>query len=109
LILFARRRRLPGGGQMTYDSVAKIASRFGYAPLPAQTEYEYANRLAMIVPSVRDELRVVATAKVESVYARREPSEDLKVRLMIAYRRVRTSLFRLFLRRPHWVGPHLRK
>jgi len=109
LIVFARRRRLPGGGQMTYDSVARIATRFGYAPAPSQTAYEYADRLAMVVPSVSDELRVVATAKVESVYARREPSEQLKVRLMIAYRRVRMSLVRLFIRRPHWVGPHWRK
>jgi len=109
LILFARRRRLPGGGQMTYDSVARIATRFGYAPVPSQTAYEYADRLALVVPSVSDELRVVATAKVESVYARREPSEQLKVRLMIAYRRVRMSLVRLFIRRPHWVGPHWRK
>jgi hypothetical protein len=109
LILFARRRRLPGGGQMTYDSVAKIATRFGYAPAPSQTAYEYADRLALVVPSVTDELRVVATAKVESVYARREPSEELKVRLMIAYRRVRMSLVRLFMRRPHWVGPHWRR
>jgi transglutaminase-like putative cysteine protease len=108
LILFARRRRLPGGGQMTYDSVARIATRFGYAPVASQTAYEYADRLALVVPSVRDELRVVATAKVESVYARREPSEELKVRLMIAYRRVRMSLVRLFVRRPHWVGPRWR-
>ena len=108
LIVFARRRRLPAGGQLTFDSVAKMATRFGYGPQPSQTAYEYANSLALVVPSVRDELRVVATAKVESVYAKREPSEELKLRLLIAYRRVRTSLIRLFVRRPHWIGPRWR-
>ena len=82
LIVFARRRRLPAGGQLTFDSVAKMATRFGYGPQPSQTAYEYANSLALVVPSVRDELRVVATAKVESVYAKREPSEELKLRLL---------------------------
>ena len=108
LIVFARRRRLPTGGQLTFDSVAKMATRFGYGPQPSQTAYEYANSLALVVPAVRDELRVVATAKVESVYAKREPSEELKLRLLVAYRRVRLSLVRLFVRRPHWIGPRWR-
>jgi transglutaminase-like putative cysteine protease len=108
LIVFARRRRLPTGGQLTFDSVAKMATRFGYGPQPSQTAYEYANSLALVVPAVRDELRVVATAKVESVYAKREPSDELKLRLLVAYRRVRLSLVRLFVRRPHWIGPRWR-
>ena len=86
-----------------------MATRFGYGPQPVpQTAYEYASSLALVVPAVRDELRVVATAKVESVYAKREPSEELKLRLLVAYRRVRMSLVRLFVRRPHWIGPHWR-
>jgi transglutaminase-like putative cysteine protease len=108
LIVFARRRRLPAGGQLTFDSVAKMATRFGYGPQPSQTAYEYANSLALVVPAVREELRVVATAKVESVYAKREPSDELKLRLLVAYRRVRLSLVRLFVRRPHWIGPRWR-
>jgi transglutaminase-like putative cysteine protease len=108
LIVFARRRRLPTGGQLTFDSVAKMATRFGYGPQPSQTAYEYANSLALVVPAVRDELRVVATAKVESVYAKREPSDELRLRLLVAYRRVRLSLLRLFVRRPHWIGPRWR-
>jgi hypothetical protein len=54
---------------------------------------------------VRDDLRVVATAKVEATYAKREPSDELKLRLLQAYRRVRASLLRLFFRRPRWSAP----
>jgi transglutaminase-like putative cysteine protease len=109
LVLFARRRRLPGGGRTTYDSVTRMAARLGYAPLPSQTAYEYADRLAVVVPAVRDELHVVATAKVEAIYARREPSPLLKLRLLQAYRRVRMSLLRLMLRRPGWLAPRWRR
>jgi transglutaminase-like putative cysteine protease len=109
LVLLARRRRLPGSGQLTYDSVARIATRFGYGPAPSQTAYEYADRLAVVVPTVRDDLHVVAAAKVESVYARREPTDDLKLRLLLAYRRVRMSLLRVFLRRPKLFGSTRRR
>lgn len=103
LIVVARRRRLPGGAQLAYESVARMASRFGYGPMPSQTAYEYADQLAVVVPAVREELHVVATAKVESVYGRREPSDELRLRLIHAYRRVRLSLLRLLLRRPRWL------
>ena len=104
LIVLARRRRLPGSGQLTYDSVARMAARFGYGPLPSQTAYEYADRLAIVVPTVRNELHVVATAKVEALYGRREPTDELRVRLLMAYRKVRRSLLALLLRRPSWLN-----
>jgi Transglutaminase-like superfamily/Domain of unknown function (DUF4129)/TgpA N-terminal domain len=108
LVLVARRRRVPGGAQLAYESVARMASRFGYGPQPSQTAYEYATQLAVVVPAVRDELQVVATAKVEALYGRREPSAELRLRLIQAYRRVRLSLLRLMLRRPHWLTlPHV--
>lgn len=104
LIVVSRRRRMPGGAQLAYESVARMASRFGYGPVPSQTAYEYASQLAVVVPAVRDELQVVATAKVEALYGRREPSDELRLRLSHAYRRVRLSLLRLLLRRPHWLS-----
>jgi hypothetical protein len=104
VVIASRRRRVPAGANVTYDSVARIAKRFGYGPLPSQTAYEYADRLAIVVPAVRDDLHVVATAKVESVYGRREPSDELRLRLWRAYRRVRLSLLRLVLRRPDWLS-----
>jgi hypothetical protein len=100
----ARRRRVGPGAQMTYDSVARMASRLGYGPLPSQTTYEYADRLSTVVPQVRDEIQIVATAKVEALYARREPSEELRLLVARAYRRVRMSLLRLFVRRPRWLS-----
>jgi hypothetical protein len=108
LVLVARRRRIPGGAELAYESVARMASRFGYGPQPSQTAYEYATQLAVVVPAVREELQVVATAKVEALYGRREPSAELRLRLMQAYRRVRLSLLRLMLRRPNWLSlPHV--
>jgi Transglutaminase-like superfamily/TgpA N-terminal domain/Domain of unknown function (DUF4129) len=104
LVVAARRRRMPGGAQLAYESVARMASRFGYGPQPSQTAYEYATQLAVVVPAVREELQVVATAKVEALYGRREPSDELRRRLVQAYRRVRLSLLRLLLRRPHWLS-----
>jgi hypothetical protein len=104
LVLVARRRRIPGGAELAYESVARMASRFGYGPQPSQTAYEYATQLAVVVPAVREELQVVATAKVEALYGRREPSAELRLRLIQAYRRVRLSLLRLMLRRPHWLS-----
>ncbi len=73
LAFVARRRRAAGGGEpdLAYRSVARIAGRLGYKPLPSQTAYEYAGVLGDVLPSIRPELQVVAHAKVEATYARR--------------------------------------
>jgi len=109
VLIASRRRRLIPGAQVTYDSVARMASRLGYGPLPSQTAYEYASRLSVVVPAVREELQMVATAKVEALYGKRQPSEELRQRLLRAYRRVRLSLLRLLLRRrPRMSVPRVR-
>jgi hypothetical protein len=101
LVAIARFRRLPQmEPDLAYRSVARMATRFGHGPRPTQTAYEFADGLGELVPAVRGELRVVATAKVESTYGRRQPHGDALQALRDAYARVRIGLLRLLLRRP---------
>jgi hypothetical protein len=101
LLVAARFRRLPGAEpEFAYRSVARLASRFGHGPRPTQTAYEFSDGLGQLVPAVRSELRVVATAKVEATYARRQPHGDALQALREAYARVRIGLLRLLIRRP---------
>jgi transglutaminase-like putative cysteine protease len=103
LVLLSRRRRRPGvGGDQTFERVARLAARLGYAPRPSQTAYEYAGSLAEIVPALKPELQVVATAKVEATYGRRAPTKASLASIHAAYARIRRSLVLLFLhpRRP---------
>ena len=96
----AQIRRLPRTEpELAYRSVARLATRFGYGPRPTQTAYEFADGLGQIVPGVRSELRVVATAKVESTYGARVLPADALEALRQAYRRVRIGLLRLLWRR----------
>jgi transglutaminase-like putative cysteine protease len=94
-----RRMRFVIGPEQAYRSVTTIASRFGYRPLPTQTAYEYAGTLAEVVPRVAPELHVVATAKVEATYGRRTPDSEGLLALRAAWRRARTGLLRLAVRR----------
>ena len=109
LIVLARRRRLSyTEPEVAYRGVARLASRFGYGPKPTQTAYEFAGSLSEVVPNVRVELGMVAKAKVESTYARRDPSADMRAQLRAAYRRIRVGLLRLLFRRgrrPSRSGP----
>ena len=52
-----------------WQAMARWASRFGFSPRPTQTVYEYAAALGDLVPGAREDLGVVATAKVETTYA----------------------------------------
>jgi polysaccharide pyruvyl transferase WcaK-like protein len=52
------------------------------------------------VPSVRDDMRVVATAKVESSYGRRELGRKQIVIVGEAVQRIRRALLRLLVRVP---------
>jgi len=100
LLLLARARRLPSPEpDLAYRGMARLAGRFGYGPKPTQTAYEYAGALGEVLPGVRGELVVVARAKVETTYARREPDRQMLDQLRHAYRRVRIGLLRLILRR----------
>lgn len=102
LLVLASLRRLPlTEPDLAYRSVARIATRFGHGPRPTQTAYEFADGLGELVPAVRSDLHVVATAKVEAAYGRRQPDTDTLQLLRQAYRRVRVGLLRLLVRRPH--------
>ena len=79
--------------------IVSLATRLGHGPHPAQTEYEYAGTLSDTIPSVRDEIYLVAGARVERVYAQRPVEGMLRGSLRRAYARVRTALLRLYLRR----------
>jgi hypothetical protein len=103
IAVLARRRRRPGPhGDQTFERVARLAARLGYAPRPSQTAYEYAGSLSEIVPVLKPELQVVATAKVEATYGRRDPTKTSLTQVHAAYGRIRRKLLMLFLhpRRP---------
>lgn len=101
LLIVATFRRMPRTEpELAYRGVARLASRFGHGPRPTQTAYEFADGLGQLVPAVRSELRVVATAKVESTYGARQMPNDALDALRQAYRRVRIGLVRLLWYRP---------
>ncbi|HUP83309.1 MAG TPA: transglutaminaseTgpA domain-containing protein [Candidatus Limnocylindria bacterium] len=94
-------RRIPSTKpELAYSGITRIAARLGYGPRPSQTPYEYTARLSDLVPVVRSDLMVLATAKVEAAYGRRQPGSVLLLRIAEAYRHARTGLLRLIFRRP---------
>ncbi len=100
LLLLSRLRRLPGGDEgLAYRGIVSLATRLGYGPHPSQTEYEYAGTLSEAIPTVRDELYVVADARVETAYGGRQLDPSRRGRLRQAYARIRTALLRLSVRR----------
>ncbi len=100
LVLMARLRRMPAPEpDLAYRGMARLAGRFGHGPKPTQTAYEYAGSLSELLPGVRNELNVVARAKVETTYAQRSPDPAMLEQLRAAYRRVRIGLLRLIFRR----------
>ena len=82
-----------------YRTVTRIASRFGFAPRPTQTVYEYAGALGEVLPNARPELETVARAKVETVYGRTMLESDRLQALRDAERHLRVSLLSLAFRR----------
>lgn len=108
-LFFVFRRVRLAGPEAAFDGIARFARRLGYGPQPAQTTYEYTESLAQLVPVARGDLELIALAKVEARYGRREPSASVLDSLTRAYRRVRIGLLRLItLRRPHLRGPRSR-
>ncbi len=105
LIYFLFRRVRLSEPEAAFEGVAALARRLGYGPQPAQTTYEYADRLSELVPVARGDLQLIALAKVEATYARRRPDESVLGALVRAYRRVRVGLLRLLLRRPRFRRP----
>ena len=101
LAVWATLRRIPTTEpELAYRGVTRMATRLGYGPRPAQTAYEFAAGLAELVPVAQSDLKLIATAKVEATYGRRQPADTMRRTLGIAYRRVRLGLLRLLMRRP---------
>jgi transglutaminase superfamily protein/uncharacterized protein DUF4129 len=98
-VAWRRGPRGPVSPEEAYRSVSRIAARFGFAPRPTQTVYEYAGALADELPMARPELETVAQAKVEVAYGGHALGDDRLAGLRDAYRRLRVQLLRLALRR----------
>ena len=101
-IAFAVWQRGPRGAtsaDRAYGTVARLASRFGFAPRPTETVYEFAGALGDVLPTARPELQTVARAKVETAYGRQILNDDRLAVLRAAQRRLRVTLLRLAFRR----------
>ena len=94
-----RARHLPreGGVKALLTSVAEHRSG-ECARFVGTIELEYAGTLSEVIPSVHDELYLVANAKVESSYAELRPTVTDAGALRRAYARIRMALVRLSLR-----------
>jgi transglutaminase-like putative cysteine protease len=82
-----------------YSSIARLAARVGFGPLPTETVYEYTGALATAMPAGRPELNLVAKAKVEVAYGRQTLDHDRLRALREAQRRLRLRILRLAFRR----------
>ncbi len=98
-VVWRRGPRGPISAEGTYGSVTRLAARFGFAPRPNQTVYEFAGALGDVLPTVRPELETVARAKVEVAYGGQVLSDDRIRSLREAHRRLRIGLLRLLTRR----------
>jgi transglutaminase-like putative cysteine protease len=101
-IAFAIWQRGPRGettADRAYGTVARLAARFGFAPRPTETVYEFAGSLGEVLPMARPELQMVAQAKVETAYGRQILGDDRLTALRAAQRRLRLMLLRLAFRR----------
>ncbi len=100
VLAWARGPRGEVSPESAWQTLSRTASRFGFAPRPTQTVYEYASSLGELVPVAEDDLRTVADAKVETAYARVRLGGARLDAVRDATRRLRISLLRLALRRP---------
>ena len=100
LLVWLRGPRGEVSPESAWRGISRTASRFGFAPRPTQTIYEYASSLGELIPAADADLQTVATARVETVYARvRLPGGQIEA-VRAAARRLRLSMLRLVLRRP---------
>ena len=103
-IAFAVWQRGPRGetsADRAYGTVARLAARFGFAPRPTETVYEFSGALGEVLPAAKPELETVARAKVETAYGRQVLGEDRLASLRAAQRRLRLVLLRLAFRRKY--------
>jgi transglutaminase-like putative cysteine protease len=100
-VIFARQRfRPPSEPALAYAAVARLATRFGHGPRASQTAYEFAAQLGDVVPAVRADMRVVATAKVEAAYGQKRLGGKQMLAVRQAVQRVRRGLLRLVFQLP---------
>ncbi len=83
-----------------WRTLSRTASRFGFAPRPTQTIYEYATSLGELVPVAQHDIETIATAKVETSYAAMRIGGARLDAVRDATRRLRVSMLRLAFRRP---------
>ncbi|HEX7472199.1 MAG TPA: transglutaminase domain-containing protein [Candidatus Limnocylindrales bacterium] len=100
VVAYQRGPRGPTQPETAWSAMVRLAGRFGWAPRPTQTPYEYAGALGDILPIARSDLLVVAAAKVEVAYGRKTLDADRLSTLRVAQRKLRITLLRLLFRRP---------
>jgi hypothetical protein len=98
-IAWQRGPRAASEPDAVWRGVVGLARRFGFAPRPSQTVFEYSRALGEIVPNARPDLQTVARAKVEVAYGRGQLDDDRLRSLRDAQRRLRVALLQLVLRR----------
>ncbi len=85
--------------EIVWRSIVRLAGRFGFAPRPSQTVFEYTSALGEVLPNARPDLQTVARAKVEVAYGRGQLGDDRLRSLRDAQRRLRVALLGLLFRR----------
>ena len=85
--------------EIVWRSIVRLAGRFGFAPRPSQTVFEYTSTLGEVLPNARPDLQTVARAKVEVAYGRGHLGDDRLRSLRDAQRRLRVALLGLLFRR----------
>ncbi len=101
-LAFVAWRRGPRGASepdAAWRGIVGLARRFGFAPRPNQTVFEYSAALGEVLPKARPDLQTVARAKVEVAYGRASLDADRLRSIRDAQRRLRVALLGLVFRR----------
>jgi transglutaminase-like putative cysteine protease len=101
-VAFAAYRRGPRSAsepEAAWRGVVGLARRFGFAPRPNQTVFEYSAALGEVLPNARPDLQTVARAKVEVAYGRASLGDARMRSVRDAQRRLRVTLLRLVFHR----------
>lgn len=100
LVGHRRSRRSPGrDADLLYRAIVALAVRVGFRPRATQTPFEVSAMIGKAVPAVRHDLETVARAKVRASYAGGSREEGVPDELLHSFRRVRSALIWLRLRR----------